>query len=843
MPRLRPVLGCEALEDRSLFSGTPLAAPLLADLTGDGVADLTTLAGDGRILFRRGLSDGVFAPARTLNGADTPARDLAVLPGPDGPLLAALPLTPAPAALELYAYDPAVDGFVQRPGPALPAGASPVCLSAADLGDGQQALVVLDAQGEALVYPRQDGAFAAPHTLDLVGAPSAMLLSQLAGGSAHALIVPTPAPHFFANRPVEPSSPVRVTVSGQYLAILDDRIVSVLHAPEGDVLGRIEVPATASDAVLGTWEDGSRQWLAVLDPAARQVLVYVPAQPGSWTLRARLDVGPSPTGLSVEHHEGHDDLLVSQSSGDVLRLACHDDLTFEPWRNVMGGIALAVQDLDRPGGPEFVFADQGLDRVALDLAGRSTLLGDARAGMEAPAALRLADLNGDGIPDLVVCDSGADRVDVYLGLGDGRFGPEINGGQGFPTGVNPLDVAILRLPGGGVALLVADEGSGDVTELLGRGKGAGWTLVQGPRLRVGRDPTSVVLGDVNGDGLPDLVATNSGDNNVSILTGIAPGEFDDAAPRILPVGAQPRLSLLGDFSGDGGVDLVTLDMGSNDLTFYADVGSPGSVARTIATGGQGPIAALALGNGELVVANYLDGRLSLLQGGPNGLTLTEVYDQPGTHPMALAAASGLGVWVADEGQAGATLVRFDQPESIPRPSTPAALLVEERTGAPEALLAPEGGSSIDLQPLTPTTVGLVPTLVTGTDSIGRVGGVNPRPETSVPDTAEVAGREDDQASVHRFVLGTDDVPPPRLDEGAARPARPVNPLDEVPLPPVPGAEERDVQLEPLVIEGNDGRWSAAVLALFLAGPFRRTALLPSPSASGGEGRKARGHRP
>src|SRR5205807_836712 len=147
---------------------------------------------------------------------------------------------------------------------------------------------------------------------------------------------------------------------------------------------------------------------------------------------------------------------------------CNDDLTFQPWRNVMGGVALVVQDLGGEGGPEFVFADQGLDRVAVNLAGRSTLIGDARAGMEAPAALRLADLNGDGIPDLVVCDSGADRVHVYLGLGDGRFGPDINGGQGFPTGVNPVDVAVLHLPGGGVDLLVADEGSSDVAELLGR---------------------------------------------------------------------------------------------------------------------------------------------------------------------------------------------------------------------------------------------------------------------------------------------------------------------------------------------------------------------------------------
>ena len=40
---------------------------------------------------------------------------------------------------------------------------------------------------------------------------------------------------------------------------------------------------------------------------------------------------------------------------------------------------------------------------------------------------------------------------------------------------------------------------------------------EGSPLAVGRGPLSVALGDLNGDGKADIVAANSGDNDVSVL--------------------------------------------------------------------------------------------------------------------------------------------------------------------------------------------------------------------------------------------------------------------------------------------------------------------------------------
>src|SRR5207249_963031 len=108
-----------------------------------------------------------------------------------------------------------------------------------------------------------------------------------------------------------------------------------------------------------------------------------------------------------------------------------------------------------------------------------SFLQDRQNGILAPGAVRLADLNRDGIPDLLVANSGGNNVLVYLGIGNGQFGPA----QSFFTGTNPVavtiaylndDLAPVPLVGQGPIqladptpdLVVANEGSNDVTVLL-----------------------------------------------------------------------------------------------------------------------------------------------------------------------------------------------------------------------------------------------------------------------------------------------------------------------------------------------------------------------------------------
>jgi len=108
------------------------------------------------------------------------------------------------------------------------------------------------------------------------------------------------------------------------------------------------------------------------------------------------------------------------------------------------------------------------------LRGARSVLESAADGVYAPRAVHLADLCGNGRLDLIVVN-GNDRLLIFLGLGDGRFGPEVNGGQGLAVGNHPADVAVADLTGHGARdLAVVDTGSNDLRLLFGEGHGTDW---------------------------------------------------------------------------------------------------------------------------------------------------------------------------------------------------------------------------------------------------------------------------------------------------------------------------------------------------------------------------------
>lgn len=71
---------------------------------------------------------------------------------------------------------------------------------------------------------------------------------------------------------------------------------------------------------------------------------------------------------------------------------------------------------------------------------------------------------------------------------------------------------------------------------------------------VGTNPTAVVLGDFNGDGKLDVAIANNGSSNVSILFGNGDGSFQPAVN--FDAGVAPNGVAVADFNGDGKLDVV-----------------------------------------------------------------------------------------------------------------------------------------------------------------------------------------------------------------------------------------------------------------------------------------------
>jgi hypothetical protein len=79
----------------------------------------------------------------------------------------------------------------------------------------------------------------------------------------------------------------------------------------------------------------------------------------------------------------------------------------------------------------------------------------------------------------------------------------------------------------------------------------------------GSNPFSVAVGDFNGDGVMDLAVANYNFASVSVLLGVGDGTFADE--RRFGVGSNPYSVAVGDFNGDGRPDLAVANSGSSDV--------------------------------------------------------------------------------------------------------------------------------------------------------------------------------------------------------------------------------------------------------------------------------------
>jgi ATP:corrinoid adenosyltransferase len=137
----------------------------------------------------------------------------------------------------------------------------------------------------------------------------------------------------------------------------------------------------------------------------------------------------------------------------------------------------------------------------------------------------------------------------------------------------------------------------------------------GSPIRVDGNPNDIVAADLNGDGSPDLVATNGGTSAVSILLGNGHGAFAPGPGAPLPAPFPPHMAVVGDINDDDKPDLiasghdshgVSVWLGDGEGRFQSAAGSPFAAL----SGGKAHNHGLALGDldgdGDLDVATTDD---------------------------------------------------------------------------------------------------------------------------------------------------------------------------------------------------------------------------------------------
>jgi hypothetical protein len=304
--------------------------------------------------------------------------------------------------------------------------------------------------------------------------------------------------------------------------------------------------------------------VAVVDGATNSVSVFLNCCGGTFYNPSSYPVGAAPVAAAIGdfNADGKPDIAVASSDG-VDILYGNGDGTFQPFITLNIGSAasgIAMGDFNKDGIPDLVAANAGGSGVAVLLAnssGNGTFQAPVMCTTAAnPMGIAVGDFNGDGTPDIAVAS--ASGVSVLLGsanVTEGTYAcPTV---ATYPAGSGSQSVLVKDVNGDGIQdLAVTNFNDGTVSILLGKGDG---TFLPQTAFPAGPNPTALASGDLNGDGKADLVVSSQSTANgfsLAVLLGFGNGSFGS------PLYYASDLSLssvaVADFNGDGKADVATV---------------------------------------------------------------------------------------------------------------------------------------------------------------------------------------------------------------------------------------------------------------------------------------------
>ncbi len=183
----------------------------------------------------------------------------------------------------------------------------------------------------------------------------------------------------------------------------------------------------------------------------------------------------------------------------------------------------------------------------------------------------VGDFNGDGKPDLAGTNFQSEMVSVLLNTTTaGATIPSFAPQQTFTTDNFPSALAVGDFNGDGrpdLAIGSNAAGASMVSVMLNTTPTGATTpsFASQRTFATGSVPTSVAVGDFNGDGLPDLAVTNYSSNTVSVLlntTSLGATTPSFATQQIFATNSGPGSVAVGDFNGDNKPDLAVTNYGT-----------------------------------------------------------------------------------------------------------------------------------------------------------------------------------------------------------------------------------------------------------------------------------------
>jgi hypothetical protein len=284
---------------------------------------------------------------------------------------------------------------------------------------------------------------------------------------------------------------------------------------------------------------------------------------GTFGVRIAYTTGALPIAVAAAdvNGDGHTDVLVLNHDSKTVNvfpgdgsghLGAPTDLA-----TVDDPTAIIVADLNHDGTPDIVVGSgtSGMVSVYLGMGGGTFSPRADYAAAGSVSALASGDLNGDGRPDVVAVSQASSVLSRFLSNADGTLGPPMSFPCATPATGRALAVADVNNDGFLDAMVLNVAGSrsfGSLSVFPGAGDGGFGTRIDngvtfGSRL---------AAGDVNNDGKVDFVIVNSGTGmSFKVWLGAGNGTFTGLATQFLQQGT--RTVNLGDVNLDGKLDIVT----------------------------------------------------------------------------------------------------------------------------------------------------------------------------------------------------------------------------------------------------------------------------------------------
>ncbi len=627
---------------KDYFTDTTPACVVIADVNGDGKPDLVT-ANFGSttvsVLFNNG--NGTFAARKDYAVGTHPAAiAVADFNGDGKPDIVAANFDSNTVSflpnIGLGAFGAKTDIAV---------GSGPISIAAADFnGDGKPDFVTANnvSNTVSIVRGLGNGTFAAKADYTIGNFPESVSVGDVNGDGKPDIVT---ANYFGGSVNVLLNNGTGGIVTNSALT-LEKGIFSVALADvNGD--GKLDLIATNADnnnvSVLRNLGSGSFGARAVYGVAS---LPYCVAA-GDVNSDGKLDI--------VIANYGSDNAIVLQNSGNGVFAARSDTPTGTQ------ALSTALADFNGDGKPDLVTANFGTATrnygntlsVYLNNGSGYSLKTDYTVGL-APTCVVAADVNGDGRPDLIATtsikyDAATNKylsdytVSVLLNRGDGTFAPRVDYGGGN------LYVAVGDLNGDGKPDIVTVDGIDSIVLVLYNVGNGAFTGLYG--YGVGRGPVCVTLADVNGDGRLDIITANDetydsatgqyvSGHSVSVLLNTGSGNFPATtsfAPKTdYPVGGRTNYVTVGDVDGDGRPDIAVSRFYDSTVSLLRNNGNGTFGAKTDITVSSPENIALADVNGDgkldLAVCRYEKNSVGVLLGKGDGTFGAEVDYATGSSP-------------------------------------------------------------------------------------------------------------------------------------------------------------------------------------------------------------------